>query len=1003
MAAGGGAGAPPGGAPGPPPGGGGGAAAAGPPRPACLHEVALPPGGAAAAGGALDEARHGTLEAPAWRGPPAKEYPFRLDPFQETAVACLERRESVLVAAHTSAGKTAVAEYAVQMAFRDGERVIYTSPLKALSNQKYRELREEFGDVGLMTGDNSINPGATCVIMTTEILRSMIYRGSDMLREVRWVVFDEVHYMKDKERGVVWEESIIFLGGHTRMVFLSATLQNSLQFAQWVAAVHRRPCHVVHTDQRPVPLEHYAFPQGGSGIHLVADREGFKEAGFERMRKDFGSSQALRRAGGGEGREGGGASDVEMLLRLIQNAELDPAIFFSFSRRDCESHAWHASKKFDFLPDADQKEYVAEVFQSALGSCLEEADMDLPPVRAMLPLLQRGIAVHHSGLLPLLKELVELLFQEQLVKVLFATETFAMGLNMPARTVVFTKLSKWDGTETRLMASGEYIQMSGRAGRRGTDKRGMVIMVANEELTEADCRQMVSGRPQPLESTFKLSYYTLLNTLKRADGVLDQEKVIARSFHQFQHDLQAPEKEVEAARLRAEADALGERGAQDAGEYAGLLAERCVLERSVQAEVLRPANCLEFLCPGRLVRVRDGSTDWGWAVVVACMGKHNSDHDDVDNIAVDVLLSCAADAGGEPVRPLTPRDGDEGPATVAVVPVAARCLLRISSLRVDLLPDLRPRNARLRVMKTLLALKERFGPEGGLPTLDPASDMGIRGAEFERAAKRLKRVAAKLEKHPVARAGDKGLTETLELRAAKLDRVRVLEEELQTSHLHQFKRELKSRSEVLRRLGHIDEEGVVQLKGRAACEIDTADELMVAELMFDGTLDGLKPEEFVALCSCLVPVEATKMDSRLAQGELKGMFEHVRAAAKRLDKLYGECGLGSAKDEGEGEDGSYVESFAATLMDVAFAWSKGAPFSEASALTDMFEGSIIRAVRRLDELLLQIQTAYIAVGNVDLAQKAQEASGTLHRGIMFANSLYIDDTDEPAPAAGADA
>ena len=242
----------------------------------------------------------------------------------------------------------------------------------------------------------------------------------------------------------------------------------------------------------------------------------------------------------------------------------------------------------------------------------------------MLPLLQRGIAVHHSGLLPLLKELVELLFQEQLVKVLFATETFAMGLNMPARTVVFTKLSKWDGTETRLMASGEYIQMSGRAGRRGTDKRGMVIMVANEELTEADCRQMVSGRPQPLESTFKLSYYTLLNTLKRADGVLDQEKVIARSFHQFQHDLQAPEKEVEAARLRAEADALGERGAQDGGEYAGLLAERCVLERSVQAEVLRPANCLEFLCPGRLVRVRDGSTDWGWAVVVACTSHASS-------------------------------------------------------------------------------------------------------------------------------------------------------------------------------------------------------------------------------------------------------------------------------------------------------------------------------------------------------------------------------------------
>ena len=929
----------------------------------------------------------------------AKEYPFRLDPFQETAVACLERRESVLVAAHTSAGKTAVAEYAVQMAFRDGERVIYTSPLKALSNQKYRELREEFGDVGLMTGDNSINPGATCVIMTTEILRSMIYRGSDMLREVRWVVFDEVHYMKDKERGVVWEESIIFLGGHTRMVFLSATLQNSLQFAQWVAAVHRRPCHVVHTDQRPVPLEHYAFPQGGSGIHLVADRAGFREAGFEQMQRDFGSSQALRRAGGGEGREGGGASDVEMLLRLIKKEGFEPAIFFSFSRRDCEAHAWHASKKFDFLPDADQKEYVAEVFQSALGSCLEEADLELPPVRAMLPLLQRGIAVHHSGLLPLLKELVELLFQEQLVKVLFATETFAMGLNMPARTVVFTKLTKWDGVEFRLMASGEYIQMSGRAGRRGTDKRGLCIMIADESLEEADCRQMVSGRPQPLESTFKLSYYTLLNTLKRADGVMDQEKVIAQSFHQFQHDLGAPEKEAEVRRLRAEADTLGERGAREEREYAGLLEERHALERAVQAEVVKPAHCLEFLSPGRLVLVRDGAVEWGWGVVIGCLGKLHMDQSETENIAVDTLLSCAADAGGEPVRPLTPRAADEGPATVVVITVAARCLARISTLRVNLPPDLRQRAARRRVMKTLVALKERFGPQGGLPVLDPEGDMGIGGSEFERSSKRLKRVTSKLEGHPIAKAGDAGLAGALELRAAKLGRVKELEEELQTSHLAQFKRELKSRSEVLRRLEHIDAEGVVQLKGRAACEIDTADELMVAELMFDGTLDGLRPEEFAALCACLVPVEKSKMDSRLAQGELKGLYEHVKAAAGRLNKLYRECGLGP---EGEDDEDSYVESFAPTLMDAVYAWSKGAPFAEASALSDMFEGSIIRAVRRLDELLLQIQTAYIAVGNTDLAQKAGEASGTLHRGIMFANSLYIDDTEELEPAgAGA--
>jgi ATP-dependent RNA helicase DOB1 len=182
-----------------------------------------------------------------------------------------ERQESVLVAAHTSAGKTAVAEYAIAKALQSGQRVVYTSPLKALSNQKYRELSEEFNDVGLMTGDVSLNPNASCVVMTTEILRSMMYRGSELLREVSWVVFDEIHYMQDRERGVVWEEVIIFMPKEARMVFLSATLPNSLEFAEWVASVHGAPCHVVSTDYRPTPLVHYGFPLGGKGLYLVSE------------------------------------------------------------------------------------------------------------------------------------------------------------------------------------------------------------------------------------------------------------------------------------------------------------------------------------------------------------------------------------------------------------------------------------------------------------------------------------------------------------------------------------------------------------------------------------------------------------------------------------------------------------------------------------------------------------------------------------------------------------
>ena len=249
-------------------------------RTSCVHEVAIP-----------KTVKYSEQELALLKNPTfekeryAKQYEFELDAFQSTAVAVLERGESVMVAAHTSAGKTVVAEYAIAMSFRDKQRVIYTSPLKALSNQKFRELEEEFGDVGLMTGDTVINPNATCLVMTTEVLRSMLYRGGEVIREVRWIIFDEVHYMRDRERGVVWEESIVFAPKNARLVFLSATLPNALEFAEWVASLHEHCVHVVYTDHRPTPLQHYGFPKGGKGLHLIVDEIGnFRRENFEKLR-----------------------------------------------------------------------------------------------------------------------------------------------------------------------------------------------------------------------------------------------------------------------------------------------------------------------------------------------------------------------------------------------------------------------------------------------------------------------------------------------------------------------------------------------------------------------------------------------------------------------------------------------------------------------------------------------------------------------------------------------
>jgi ATP-dependent RNA helicase DOB1 len=296
--------------------------------------------------------------------PPAKVYPFKLDTFQQEAVNYIERGESVLVAAHTSAGKTAVAEYAIAKSLRDGQKVIYTSPIKALSNQKYRDLQAEFEDVGLMTGDMTINPNATCLIMTTEILRSMLYRGSEVVREVAWVIYDEVHYMRDKERGVVWEESIILLPHKIRYVFLSATIPNSKEFVSWVAKLHHQPCHVVYTDYRPVPLQHFVFPGGGEGLYLVVDDKGkFRDDNFQKAMSHLQPADPEEKSGGrrqSKGKKGqGGTSDLFKIVRLIMDRELDPCIVFSFSKKECEAFALQMAR-LDFNT-AEEKDLVEQV------------------------------------------------------------------------------------------------------------------------------------------------------------------------------------------------------------------------------------------------------------------------------------------------------------------------------------------------------------------------------------------------------------------------------------------------------------------------------------------------------------------------------------------------------------------------------------------------------------------------------------------------------------------
>ncbi|KAH9728396.1 DExH-box ATP-dependent RNA helicase DExH10 [Citrus sinensis] len=921
----------------------------------CVHEVAVPSGYALT----KDEAIHGTFANPVYNGEMAKTYSFELDPFQRVSVACLERNESVLVSAHTSAGKTAVAEYAIAMAFRDKQRVIYTSPLKALSNQKYRELHQEFKDVGLMTGDVTLSPNASCLVMTTEILRGMLYRGSEVLKEVAWVIFDEIHYMKDRERGVVWEESIIFLPPAIKMVFLSATMSNATQFAEWICHLHKQPCHVVYTDFRPTPLQHYVFPVGGSGLYLVVDeKEQFREDNFVKLQDTFSKQKIGGRRENGKA-SGRMAKESISKFQMIMERKFQPVIVFSFSRRECEQHAMSMSK-LDFNTQ-EEKDTVEQVFQNAVD-CLNEEDRNLPAIELMLPLLKRGIAVHHSGLLPVIKELVELLFQEGLVKALFATETFAMGLNMPAKTVVFTAVKKWDGDSHRYIGSGEYIQMSGRAGRRGKDDRGICIIMVDEQMEMNTLKDMVLGKPAPLVSTFRLSYYSILNLMSRAEGQFTAEHVIKNSFHQFQYEKALPDIGKKVSKLEEEAALLDASGEAEVAEYHKLKLDIAQLEKKLMSEITRPERVLYYLGSGRLIKVREGGTDWGWGVVVNVVKKPSAGVGTLPSrgggYIVDTLLHCspASSENGSRPKPCPPQPGEKG--EMHVVPVQLPLISTLSKIRLSVPPDLRPLDARQSILLAVQELESRF-PQG-LPKLNPVKDMKIEDPEVVDLVNQIEELEHKLFAHPLNKSQDENQIRCFQRKAEVNHEIQQLKSKMRDSQIQKFRDELKNRSRVLKKLGHINADGVVQLKGRAACLIDTGDELLVTELMFNG--------EYLTICSSILfPLYA----------------ESHLTCCQNFGQIQNECKLEVNVDE-------YVESTVRPfLMDVIYCWSKGATFAEVIQMTDIFEGSIIRSARRLDEFLNQLRAAAQAVGEVNLEKKFAAASESLRRGIMFSNSLYL--------------
>ena len=879
---------------------------------------------------------------------PAKIYKFQLDPFQQQAIEYIDKEESVLVAAHTSAGKTAVAEYAIAKSLKEGKRVVYTSPIKALSNQKFRDLQEEFSDVGLMTGDITINPSATTLVMTTEILRSMLYRGSELMREVAWVIYDEVHYMRDSERGVVWEESIILLPHNVRFVFLSATIPNASQFADWIAEIHHQPCHVLYTNYRPTPLQHYIYPQGGDGLHLVVDERGkFREGNFQKAMAtlqesnvDAATADAMLGSGNakqgkkrkrGPGDKKAGGSDLFRIVKLIMDRNLNPVIIFSFSKKDCEKYALDLNKE-DYTDDIE-KDLISQVYTNAIES-LSEDDRNLPQVVALLPLLKRGIGIHHGGLLPILKEIVEILFSEGLIKALFATETFSIGINMPAKTVVFTNTRKWDGKDFRWVTSGEYIQMSGRAGRRGKDDRGIVIQMLDEKMEPAICKGILYGDPDPLNSSYRISYNMLLNMMRVED--VDPEYLLRASFLQFQREKEVPGLILQAEELESKAEAI-EIGPPDEvqmiSEYYSMDRQMLITRRKLMKIVRKPENILKFLTSGRYLDVTIDGENYGWGAMVSCKKKTGTGSGGASGklavepavplYSIDVLLPCVGrhfdddnteeEAQGIDNSSLSWRGAarycraveagdDENTISIRVFTIDFENIDGISPVKIFVPSDVTSSEKRKSIGVVFKEVKVRL--DGEIPLLDPIKNMHISDHEFKPLLDRAEELTKRMAAHQLSTDFDEAhkliRVKTFEKRVEYTDQAKAIREEALSCQTVAMKDELFKMKKVLRRLGHVDSNGVIQTKGRTACEVNTANELVVVELIFTGVFNDLSVEQSVALLSCMTYDERNSDDGDPAKdfkSYLSSPFYKLQEVGRTVAKAVISCKIELDEDE----------------------------------------------------------------------------------------------------------
>ncbi len=877
-------------------------------------------------------------------------YAFPLDQFQLDALDALDRGESVLVAAPTGSGKTVVAEYAIDAVVAGGKRAFYTAPIKALSNQKYHDLVARLGPhrVGLLTGDNSINPDADVVVMTTEVLRNMIYGHSPGLRNLAVVVLDEVHFLQDTYRGPVWEEVIIHLPPDVRLVCLSATVSNATELADWISTVRGVTSAVVE-DRRPVRLDNLFLigDKTHDRLHLLPTLVNARP-NPEAARLDEEAALSTRgdRKGGKQPRRRLFTPSRLEVVDLLERQGMLPAIFFIFSRNQCDEAARGLVTAGARLTTGADRERVREIIDARLGA-IDPADLAVLGYSQFLAQLEAGVAAHHAGMVPPFKEVVEACFIEGLVKVVFATETLAVGINMPAKTVVIEKLSKFTGDHHQFLTPGEYTQLTGRAGRRGIDELGHAVVLWSPFVPFDQVATLASSRSFHLNSAFRPTYNMAANlvrsyTSERAHHLLNL------SFAQYQADREVVKLEARLERRQRHVVDLREKALSpygDIDEYRRLIA---AVEPSRPVPYGRddPVTlALMKVRPGDVLYVEKGRYAGRVAVLTTA---HRKGAIRVTALTTrrDLLTLSTADFV-EPPKPIgrvslpteyTPSRNDYQREVVA----------RLENAEVT--PHSRRRRA--------------------IPAEDGTDSAG--------------------EAHPVELDPDIGARLKV---AAQADRA-----EAEVDELHQrmrgrrqsialdFDRVLK----MLDQWGYVDGWALTDA-GIILARLFHESDLLVAECLRKGLLDGLDPASLAGLVSVFV-YEHRSPEAPPAPWYpsplVRRRWQSIARISYELQDAEEQAGLSVHRPPDP------------TFVAVAFAWAAGEGFAEVVEAEELSGGDFVRTMKQLIDLLRQLA---LVAPSQETRLAAQKASDALFRGVVAASTAVEAEAGKaPEEALGDD-